>query len=162
MTHTDEPARVSASDTRAANRWKMVAAVLAVVVVTLAVILMISTGLLGGPNDVEAIATDFQEAWSALDGDAVAAFFPEDGKIEFLEYGRTIVGPEAIRESVNSSPSANTSVLQFGDSVTDGRFVATPFTWTLTGSGSVNYSGISIVKVVGDQVVVQYIVDRSR
>ncbi len=160
MTHTDERARVSASDTRAANRWKMVAAVLAVVIVTLAVILMISTGLLGGPNDVEAIATDFQEAWAALDGDAVAAFFPEDGKIEFLEYGRTIVGPEAIRESFNSSPSP--AVLEFGDSVTDGRFVASPFTWTLTGSGSVNHSGISIVKVVGDQVVVQYIVDRSR
>jgi len=159
MTRTDVP-RVSASDTRAGTSWKLVAAVLAVIVVVLAVILMISTGVLGGPSDVEAVAVDFGDAWAALDGDAVAAFFPEDGRIEFLDGSAAIVGRDAIADFVAETPSIAT--VEFGDRVTDGRFVAGPYSWDLDGSGTADYSGVSIVRVVGDQVTIQYIVGRSR
>ena len=53
-------------------------------------------------------------------------------------------------------------MLTFGDSVSVGNFVATPYELDYGGEGTVNVTGISVVEVAGDQIAHQYFFDQFR
>ena len=75
------------TESRSARPWMIATVFLSVIAVALAIMLIVSTGVFGGQSDAESVAADYHEAWKALDEEAIAAFFPADGSIEFVLEG---------------------------------------------------------------------------
>lgn len=142
------------SESARSNPWKITTAILAIVSLGLALVLATTTGFIGGQTDLEALAADYNAAWASLDGDAVAEFFPANGRIQFVNGTGTYVGPEAIANYANNYPAA--SVLVSGDPFTDGEFVVLPYQWDFGGFWG-DVEGISVLKIDGDQIVAHYI-----
>ena len=143
---TTEPAR--------ANPWKIATAILAVVSLGLALVLATTTGFIGGQTDMEALAADYNAAWASLDGDAVAEFFPTNGRIQFMNGTGTYIGPEEIARYANGYPAA--AVLETGEPFIDGPFLVSPFHWEFGGIWG-DADGISVLQTDGDQIVTHYI-----
>ena len=142
------------SESARSNPWKITTAILAIVSLGLALVLAMTTGFIGGQSDMEALAADYNAAWATLDGDAVAEFFPANGRIQFVNGSGTYVGPEAIANYANNYPAA--SVLEIGDLLIDGNFVVSPYRWDFGGYWG-DVEGISVLKIDGDQILAHYI-----
>jgi hypothetical protein len=155
MTSLDVKPQPTAVPTRSATPWIVATAVVSVIAVALAIILMAATGVFAGQSDAEGVAADYHDAWASLDSEAVAGFFPEYGSIEFVPEGVTYEGPAEI--AAYAEEYSADAVLSTGDSVSKGSFVATPYEWDWTGTGTITFTGISVVEIVGDQVVTHYI-----
>lgn len=112
-------------------RWKVMTAVLAVMSLALALVLATTTGFIGGQSDMEALAGDYNAAWASLDGDAVAGFFPANGRIQFIDGTGTYIGPESVATYANNYPAV--SVLESGDLFVDGSYAVSPFRWNFGG-----------------------------
>ena len=152
MTTLDVKPVVTTPDT--SNRWKVMTAVFAVISLALALVLATTTGFIGGQSDMEALVADYNAAWTNLDGDAVAGFFPANGRIQFIDGSGTYIGPEAIARYANNYPAVST--LESGETFIDGPYAISPYKWDFGAACGVS-EGISVLKIEGNQVVAHYI-----
>ncbi len=130
--------------------------VLALALIGLGVWLALDAFVLGGEGDLEAMLTDYHEAWQDLDPERVASFFAPAGAFRFVATGEAYIGSDAIAEYVAGYPQG--AVMEFGDIAVSesGAFATATYRWEDVVPGTV-FEGVSVFGLVGDEILHHYV-----